>query len=377
VFRIVALLLPLALLFGAAELAVRLLVPAERWRMFDATEHWEIDPTLGWVQARNLDSSTVDLMTNEAVRLRANADGLLPASATREKAAGVTRILLVGDSTIVGASVNEEQRIHAVLERMLRESGFDVEVLNAATEGFATDQAMLRLEQLLDPYDPDVVLHGVCSNDFVANTLSRNHGLNKPSFRLDASGEPRADPFTPSDEVRQLGSGASAMIQRSALYRLLRPRLVVLRAKLGGWEERNLIGMASDWYHDDESLNRVDWSLFGALVERMQRRADEHGALFAAYLHPDVGATWDPVIEDTKSRIDPSAEFDRYALERRSGVELEGRGIAFVPLIRYFAERQHRGPFHLLPRNPHCNAEGYRMQAEALADYLAPQLIRP
>ena len=63
--------------------------------------------------------------------------------------------------------------------------------------------------------------------------------------------------FAASDEIRELGSGPGQLIQHSALYRLLRPRIVVLRAKLGGWEARNLIGMASDWYHDEAVLERI------------------------------------------------------------------------------------------------------------------------
>ena len=53
--------------------------------------------------------------------------------------------------------------------------------------------------------------------------------------------------------------------------------------------------------------------------------------------------------------------------------ELERRGIRFVPLVEYFAERQERGPFHLLPRDPHCNATGYLMEAERLGEFLVDE----
>jgi hypothetical protein len=128
--------------------------------------------------------------------------------------------------------------------------------------------------------------------------------------------------------------------------------------------------MASDWYYDDAVLERIDWPLFGALVARMNRSATEHGAVFAAYLHPDLGATWDPVIEDTRKSIGTELGFDRYALERRVSAEVGARDVTFLPLVRHFAEQQHRGPFHLLPRDPHCNAEGYRLQAEILTDFV-------
>lgn len=374
-FRIVALLVPLGLLLVVAEVGVRLLVPSERWKVVDATHHWQIDPRLGWVQQPNLDSYTIDVLTNETIPLETNGDGLLPQTATPRKPPETLRVLLVGDSTIVGAGVHERERIHTVLTELLADRGVRVDVVNAGTQGFATDQAALRLEQLIGTYDPDVVLHCVCSNDFVANTLQTNHGLTKPSFRLDDGGALVANPFTPSEDIPQMGSGIGGWIQHSAVYRLARPRLVVLRARLGGWEARNLIGMVSDWYYDPAALERVDWPLFGALVQRMNRSASDHGALFAVYLHPDAASAWDPVIQDSVAGIDPSRSYDRFALERRVTEELERRGVRFVPLVAYFVERQERGPFHLLPRDPHCNAEGYRMQAERLAEFLAEEAL--
>jgi lysophospholipase L1-like esterase len=373
-FPLLTLVLALVLLAGLAEIAIRFAVAPERWRFVDATHHWQLDPRLGWVQGANLDSFSIDLLTNQAIPLRTNADGLMPATAVRERAAGVKRVLLVGDSTIVGAAVPEEQRIHNALRQLLAERGLEVEVLNAGTEGFSTDQAMLRLEQLVGPYDPDVVLHCVCANDLVANTLPENYGLNKPWFRLGASGELIAGAFTPSEKIRELGTGPGALVQHSALYRLLRPKIVVLRARMGGWEARNLIGLDNDWYHDEQALERIDWALFGALVARMQAQSGGHGALFAAYLHPDVGATWDPAIEEARKGIGPDQAYDRYALERRVAREVEGHEATFLPMVQRFAEQQQRGPFHLLPRNPHCNGEGYRVQAEVLAEFVAPAL---
>ena len=44
--------------------------------------------------------------------------------------------------------------------------------------------------------------------------------------------------------------------------------------------------------------------------------------------------------------------------------------VAFCPLVDHFVSQQNRGPFHLLPRDPHCNPAGYRVQAEALARFL-------
>ena len=44
------------LLIVVAEVGIRLIVPAERWRYVDPTHNWQLDPTLGWVHRSNLDS---------------------------------------------------------------------------------------------------------------------------------------------------------------------------------------------------------------------------------------------------------------------------------------------------------------------------------
>ena len=45
-------------------------------------------------------------------------------------------------------------------------------------------------------------------------------------------------------------------------------------------------------------------------------------------------------------------------------------GVEFCPLISHFELHQDRGPFHLLPKDPHCNGVGYEMTAEVLSGQL-------
>ena len=71
----------------------------------------------------------------------------------------------------------------------------------------------------------------------------------------------------------------------------------------------------------------------------------------------------------TKLRLAPG-EYNRYALEDFLVVTAKEISVAFCPLVDYFVSQQDRGPFHLLPRDPHCNPVGYRIQAEALARFL-------
>lgn len=257
--------------------------------------------------------------------------------------------------------------------------GIEAEVLNAGTEGWATDQAMLRMEQLIELYDPDMVLHCVCANDLAGNSATVFNGINKPRFELDGSKRLEAMPFLPTEELREYvyhRSFLTRLIQHSAFYRVLRPKVTALRAKLGGWETRNVLGLTDEWYYEPQALEKANWELFSALIERMARTAAQREIDFVVYAHPAVGAVWDRFIEE-RQRRGRDRPYDRLALENRIRAEVQAVGVPFVPLVDTFAERQERGPFHLLPNDPHCNPAGYELQAEALAGFVGPRLSPP
>jgi len=156
----------------------------------------------------------------------------------------------------------------------------------------------------------------------------------------------------------------------------VQPSLIALRAKLGGWNERNLLGLADEFYYRPEELERFDWELFGALIRRMDESARQDGAEFGVYAHPALPEVWEPYIEDTirTAGLDPD-EYDASILERRLDQVVTASGARFCPLIDTFRAQQERGPFHLLPRDPHCNPAGYQVTAEKLAAFVV-ELLR-
>lgn len=362
------------LTFGLLELAVRLFVPGDLWRQRDARADWIPDSELGWVQRPNLDVTT-RAEQGWRVRYRTNPDGITPVGARRPKPPGVLRILLFGDSTVAGRGVPPDRAVHADLERLLRRTGRNVEVLNAGVEGYSTDQELLLMRRLIPLYHPDVVAYVLCDNDFGGNASREAYGLPKPRFVLGAGGALSLEPppaALPAAATGGSGGGPRQWLQRSAFYRLLQPRITVLRARLGGWERRNLLGIAPDFYYAPERLEAIDWKLFDALLAAMNDTARSGGARFFFYSHPAVAEVWEPYIRDTEKRLElPAGRYDRYALERRLQARAAGLGIPFCPLIDTFRANAKRGPFHLLPRDPHCNPAGYEVTAEALARFLA------
>jgi lysophospholipase L1-like esterase len=359
------------------ELGVRMFVAEPLWRFRDGSYDWTMDPEIGWVNRPALDVQ--HRWSTELIRYQTNSDGLAPVGARRERTPGVVRIMVFGDSMVVGRDLPQEQNYPARLEAILRERGIPAEVINAGVLGYSTDQALLLMQRFLPRYKPDLVIFASTSNDFGGNSLRVANMQAKGSFLLDADGALR---FVPPEEVHDFyrKSGPRQWIQHSALYRLLQPRIFVLRSKAGSWEDRMLLGVMDDVYIDPAASEHIDWRLFGALIARMQEVSRENGAQFVLIANPELGEVWDPYVERTcKAHGWPRDRYDRFALERHVAASAQAAGVRFIPLIEEFSERQDRGPFHLLPYDGHLNTAGHELMAERLADHLSSQIaaLRP
>ena len=103
--------------------------------------------------------------------LRADRDFAYP------KPPGLLRIVSIGDSFTAGYEVEAEDCFNSVMERELRELGYEVEVLNAGVSGYGNAEACAYLERELLKYDPDLVLLSFFNNDLVDNVRSDLYGL--------------------------------------------------------------------------------------------------------------------------------------------------------------------------------------------------------
>ena len=82
------------------------------------------------------------------------------------RAPGVFRIAAFGDSLTYGEGVAVEETWPAVLERELARD-HRVEVLNLGVSGSQSEDILRLAERLLPVLEPDLVLYGVCLNDFL------------------------------------------------------------------------------------------------------------------------------------------------------------------------------------------------------------------
>ena len=178
---LLAVLVSLAVFVGVFEVGLRLLGmgPPKTLNQFDAT--------VGWVKAperiidRNHEEFEVTYTLN---KYGLRDDNFLSPT----KPEGTTRVLALGDSFTLGYSVEREDLFVDHLEKWWRAEDRQVEVVNAGTEGYSTDQEVAWLEEYGKEYKPDLVLLFAYENDIFYN--GQDHYLRFPKPRFNAAGEP-------------------------------------------------------------------------------------------------------------------------------------------------------------------------------------------
>ena len=155
----------LAALF-ACEAASRFLLPVPRYHR----EPVELDAELGF---RGIPHDTTEIDGDQGrYTIAFDAHGLRGRDLPSEPAPGVSRIVFVGDSMLVGQAVREEQLATSLVESALRRDGREVEVYNLSVIDYGTAQELLLLRRLGQPLAPDtVVLFVYPANDLVNNTI--------------------------------------------------------------------------------------------------------------------------------------------------------------------------------------------------------------
>ncbi len=128
------------------------------------------DPDVGWILNPNQIAYRESL--DFRVVLEVNSEGMRDREHPLEKEPGVFRIALLGDSFMEASHVDESDAFYFVLETLLRERGYNVEVLNFGVAAYGSAQSRIRLERDALRYDPDLILYGFFGeNDLVENHL--------------------------------------------------------------------------------------------------------------------------------------------------------------------------------------------------------------
>jgi lysophospholipase L1-like esterase len=269
---------------------------------------------------------------------------------SREKPAGVYRILVLGDSFTFGAGADLSNTYPRLLEQRLNERAATpngagvpliVEVVNFGIPRYWTEPERLLLEREGLAFAPDLVVVGFVPNDVVDTFLGfADTGV--------------VDGYLITREAQAVGGWALALYRSSDLWRLLFSRYIALRS---GSE---LGGPKPDQVYRDGGFHEADWLTVERELTEIARLARSHSAR-ACVVHLPQSSLGFRAASYPADRL------------RRFGQATDLEVIDTLPALR---EAAAAGPLYW-PKDGHPNADGYRVIARTVADTLVARGMVP
>ena len=344
----------------------------------EEARYTEYDPLLGW-RKRPLGSATYH-RREYTVEVAINRLGLRDVDRDYVAPPGVTRILALGDSFVEGYTVALPETVGQVLEASLRRDGRRVDVVNAGTSGYSTDQEYLFYTTEGVRYSPRVVLVFFYYNDVLYNDRDHFAEQPKPLF-ADEDGRlelvRRRVPLPPASHHERrppppAGSALLEWLHDRLLYGA--PRAAQALARLGLWEPlaRPRVPLEIRVYdrHPPEEIDAA-WTKTADLLGALVRETAAHDARLLVVYVPNRfevdPRAWELTrilygVDDT--RWDPGA------VCRRLTQIGAARGFEVLDLTEPLRLQVHwwRRPY--FDYDGHWNALGHATAARALRDFL-------
>jgi hypothetical protein len=351
------------------ELGARLFVP--EWTPKHAERNfWTYHERLGW--AHHPQSQARHVHRDFSVTVRTNAMGFRDRDYPLAREPGERRMLFLGDSFGFGFGVEHDEMLTSILE----ERHPHWEIINTAVSGWGTDQQLLLLREVGRMLRPDVVLLLLHPNDVEDNNAPMRYGYHKPQFVLEGGALVLTNVPVPK------------LNRDQRIDRYLYQRTYVLH-KMWNWRK-----LSSAWLDEQQILAE----------ERKARASSEAPSAPAAEPATPAVSGGPPEREQPQARCG-GRNLD-FAVSRALLAELaaEARalgarlvvmsvpgscpdprelfappaselGIAYRPLDEAFSGRpSHEWKF---PHDPHWNATGQRIAAEATEAFLLELGVLP
>src|SRR5438552_349560 len=370
----------LAVALAGLEIALRI-ARHHRPPGYEAEEearYTEYDPPLGW---RNRPLSAVTGRRREsAVEVVINRQGLRDVEREYAAPPGVSRVLALGDSFVEGSTAPLPQTVAQVFEASLRRDGRRVDVVNAGTSGYSTDQEYLFYATEGIRYSPRVVLLFFYYNDVLYNDRDRSAQQPKPLFadregRLELVRQRVPLPPPPRPERRPpppRGSALLEWLQDRLLYGA--PRAAQAGARLGLWEPivRPRVPLEIRVY-DRRPPDEITaaWTKTADLLGALAREASAHEARLLVVYVPNRFEVDPRAWELTRIAYDvDDTTWDRGAVCQRLTRIGAGYGFEVLDLTEPLRRDVHwwSGPY--FDYDGHWNARGHSIAARTLRDFL-------
>jgi hypothetical protein len=331
--------------------------PTDSIHQFDAATGWSKRP--GATSNRKTSEFDVTYEVNE-FGLRDD-----PMS-TKDKGDGVFRVVCLGDSFVLGYTVDRDNLFVDQLEGLWTSEGRKVDVLNAGTEAWSTDQEVVWFLENGESFDPDLVLLFPYENDLYWGGQDAYAKSQKPRFNKDGGREEReladtaAKAWYESYAVGKLlaGFGASGPAPESwspdGTFQLVGPRM----------EWAAYFHAAPDFMVDATERTRSALSALKDECARLDADLLMVPIPNKATIHDDALQGIRKAITVAPDMWSPEQPVDTY-LALASDL-----GIASLDVRANFRERAALGERLYFPIDWHLNPEGNR----AFAEYLNAEL---
>ena len=92
---------------------------------------------------------------------------ILISCSENNKLENVNKILLFGDSLMSGYGLKENQALSIILENDLKETGYNIRVINGSFSGDTSEDGLYRIEEYTSDSDIDLIVLGLGANDML------------------------------------------------------------------------------------------------------------------------------------------------------------------------------------------------------------------
>ncbi|MBI3447417.1 MAG: SGNH/GDSL hydrolase family protein [Acidobacteria bacterium] len=300
---------------------------------------------------------------------RFNAQGLRGPEIPARREPARLRTIVLGDSFVEGAQVEEDEILTTRLER-LSGSPPRLEVINAGVAGTGTSEELILFDRALAPLKPDLVLLGWYPNDV------RNNADRKLFRIVDGQAIAAREPSLP--KVRLVYDLRKFFASRSHLYMLVKQAVdaateedpVERRAGKAAAPALNAAAPleAEEVFERKPSqLVAGGWDLSLALLSAMKHHVEAGGARFVLVVFPSRFQVDDALWRAQAARIgvDP-ATFDLGKPQRLLAEWGKSTGTPVIDLLDEFRRRNVSNTFYL-KTDAHWNPLGHQLAAETIA----------
>ena len=341
-----------------------------RWFDVDSYARVERDP----IRHHRLEAGVESVLHSRDfhVRMRTNGLGLRGAPPAPDD---TPRLLMLGDSFVMGEGVAEEETAVARVEAQLRESlGPRLRVLNGGVDSYTPLLSWLLLRELKNDLRPTAVLLAVDMSDLMQEQYYRSIAVRDARGDIVAVPNPRAG--------RNVALALDEAIQRHLyvlrlLHLRLRERLNAgrpqdLEALLARRDDRLLLHTLAADPHDRTAA----WDDLFDSVDRLHALCREIGARFYVVLYPwghqvapqewQPGRTWWMPPDAVASEAPFTAVRER----------CRARGIELIDLVDAFRDAAGDTPLYFR-HDMHFTPAGHRLFAAEVARRLGDALRAP